>query len=444
MQIKIYRVLAGLLLVFVPLISQAQKSNSLNTFSPYTFYGIGEILPVGSSATRSMGGIGVAYASPFEINYVNPAANSTVYPQSAALSIGMTGRSHYLKTKDSKTSYNSFNFNDVGLLLPVFRRAGLSVSVTPFSSVGYDTEIEQHKQPGNDDDLIIDVGHVLHKYTGDGNINQLKLGFGIEVFKDLSIGASFVTYLGTISKYNKTVITPAIAAESYRSVSGSMKEEVADISFDLGIQYRAIRDAKHSLVIGAVYQPDVKLKNKMSHQVITYDTNNSSAVTDTAWRQKMTLPQKIGIGAYYQNVKLGVGLDYTCQDWSKAYKVLDEKNDVSYRKSQTVALGMHYTPNRNDIRRILNRWTYRAGFRYSTLSVVKDGYKMEEMAVTFGLGVPIRSGNPSEMSIGVELGRRGKTGWTDKGYPTVRDNFFRVSVGFSLFDNTWFMKYKYD
>lgn len=443
MQIKIYRIFVGIMLLgLLPLTSLAQKSSSLNAFSPYTFYGIGEVLPVGTSATRSMGGIGVAYWNPFEVNLLNPAAYSSAVRKSAVLTVGVGGRSSFLKTNDSKTAHNAFNVNDFALMLPLSGKMGFALSVTPYSAVGYNTEIEEHNQPGYDPNLGIDVGHILYSYTGDGNISQIKAGVGWEIFNNFSVGANFIAYLGTISR-NQNVKITSVGAETFRTVSVSEKEEVGDVSFDVGFQYRVLGTPKRALMIGATYQPDVSLRNKLSEQAIAYDATNTGVVTDTSRRISKTLPQKIAGGLYYHTNKFGVGLDYSYQDWTKAYKMPVEDR-ITLKAAHNVNFGMHYTPNRADIRRYLNRWTYRLGFRYSDLNMVKDGEKMHEMALTFGFGIPLRSSSPSEMSIGVELGRRGKTGVTKNGFPMIQDNFFRVSVGFTLFDNGWFIKYKYD
>ena len=59
--------------VMLPYAVSAQTS-SINAFSPYTMYGIGEINTPGTLPMRSMGGAGVAMRSTGTVNLLNPAA----------------------------------------------------------------------------------------------------------------------------------------------------------------------------------------------------------------------------------------------------------------------------------------------------------------------------------------------------------------------------------
>ncbi len=114
MRDKIYGLLVGMM-VLLPSASRAQDNSSLNTFTPYSFYGLGDLQPQGSIATQSMGGIGVAYRdfyqSAFTVNPLNPASYSLIPRQSAALTFGLSGKNTYLETENAKTAHNSFNFN---------------------------------------------------------------------------------------------------------------------------------------------------------------------------------------------------------------------------------------------------------------------------------------------------------------------------------------------
>lgn len=421
-------------MVFIPLTVQAQHNSSLNTFSPFTFYGLGEILPVGTTATQSMGGIGVAYWSPNDVNLVNPAAYSQVPRQSGVLSFGASGKGIRLKTSEAKTFDNTFSFNHLGFMLPLGRGVGFAVSVTPFSSVGYNVQMEE-----TDPDIITDVGHVMYNYTGEGGISRVKVGVGAQLFKGFSVGADLVTYLGTISRYAYQTITP-VSGQNYRAIAESNKEEVADISFNAGFQYNIWRTSRQILTIGATYQPEMELNNKFKRQVYNLEATDSIYYTD--YRQKVTLPQKIAGGVYYQTPRLGVGVDYSFQDWTDTYRFAEEDR-VTLKEMQTLNFGLQYTPNRTDIRRAMNRWTYRAGFRYTDLYIKKDGQAMSEMAVTFGVGIPLRQGSASELSVGLEVGQRGKTGFTPNGLPMVKEQYFKISLGISLFDSNWFLKLKY-
>ena len=69
-----------LALIFVmPMGASAQNfSSSINTYSPYSMYGLGELATPGNAAMRAMGGVGVGMMSYTMVNMLNPAAYCNV------------------------------------------------------------------------------------------------------------------------------------------------------------------------------------------------------------------------------------------------------------------------------------------------------------------------------------------------------------------------------
>ena len=78
----------------VPVVASAQTS-SINAFSPYTMYGIGELNTQGTLITRSMGGAGVAMRNAGAINLLNPASYSTAIQKSFLFDFGVEGQNYY-------------------------------------------------------------------------------------------------------------------------------------------------------------------------------------------------------------------------------------------------------------------------------------------------------------------------------------------------------------
>ena len=121
--------------------------------------------------------------------------------------------------------------------------------------------------------------------------------------------------------------------------------------------------------------------------------------------------------------------------------------EVAYTNTSMVKMGVEYTPNYYDVRRFMKRWAYRAGFRYGTYNQTYDGNKIGEYAVTLGGGVPVKFLGSSTIDVGVEYGRRGYN--LSERLGLVRQQYFKFSVGFSLFAGAengeyWFRRPKYD
>ncbi len=423
-----------MLAVFAPSALRAQHENSLNAFSPYTFYGVGDLQPIGTAAGAAMGGIQEAYWTPYEVNPANPAAYSKITRQSSALSFGLSGKTVRLRTTEAKTYDNAFNFSNFGLMFPLGQGIGFALNVNPYSSVGYNTRIEE-----TDPDILTDVGHVMYNHNGDGGLTRAKAGIGLQLFKGFSLGADFVTYFGTISRYASQVVTP-VGGQSFRSIEESNRLEVADITMDAGFQYDIWRTANRMLTLGGTFHPETKLKGTFRRQIAV--AGQSGSIYSDDWGQEVVLPQKIAGGIYFRSQRFGIGADYSQQDWSGT-EHFAEADRVSLKKATNVALGVHYTPNPNDVRRVMNRWTYRAGVRYNDGYLIKDDQPLEEFALTFGVGIPLSQGSLSEINVGVELGQRGRTGRTVHGLQLVQEQYVKFSVGITLFDRNWFMKLRY-
>ena len=192
----------------------AAKTSSINAFSPYTMYGIGEQNTPGTLSMRSMGGAGVAMRSPGTLNLLNPAAYSAAQQKTFLFNFGLEGQNYYNSQKvagESKnTAYNTFNFHDIAFQMPLARKLGLGFSLTPYSSVGYRTKYYHEYDPT--DPVYGNVGNVQYNYQGEGDVTEVKLGIGWEVFKNFSIGVAAQYYWGDIDR--TFVMTPtAITGE---------------------------------------------------------------------------------------------------------------------------------------------------------------------------------------------------------------------------------------
>ena len=409
------------------------QSSSINAFSPYTCYGLGDMSTPGTAYLRSMGGIGVAFRNQVMINYMNPASYSAVQPKSFLFNFGMEGQNFYLKTGESKNSYNTFNVRDVGIAFPIARRLGFGLSVTPLSNVGYRME-----ETVTDPDILATVGQVKYKYSGEGGLTQFKAGVGMEIAKGLSVGAEMIYYLGSIDRYIDQYITPITSSGSYSNMNASTKESVCRIFGNCGIQYDVLATEKRMLTLGVTYQLGGELRSDITKYVPSGDMYADTVSLVTS-KSDFTLPSNLTVGLFYQTAKIGVGFDYSYQNWAGKNKA-DEVNGVKFVDTHSIKVGGQYTPDWGDIRHFYRRLTYRAGFRYSTYYMQLKGQNISDKAVTVGVGIPINMKRLSNINVGAEYGVRGNT---RRGM--IRENYFKFSIGLSLFgEDFWFVKPKYD
>lgn len=420
------------------------QNSSINTFSPYTMYGIGDINTQGPAHLRAMGGVGIGYRDsrldPYMVGYnnMNPAAYSSVPRNSFLFNFELEGQYYSLKDSNTKTSYNTFNIRDIGILFPLARNLGFSFSVTPYSSVGYRIEA-----PVTDEDIVADVGYVNMKYTGSGDINQYKMGIGYQLFRGFSLGAEMVYYHGYLDRQQRIEITEITGGTGFGDTKAHMSESISRILMNAGFQYNLISNSNRMLTLGGTYSMGGKLNSKYE-QYIPSDYYGSDTVFIASRTSDLSLANIYKAGLFYQTTKIAAGLDYSFSDWGSSNRgkgrELLEGGRMRYRNANSIKAGFEITPNRYDFRSYMKRISYRVGVRYEDYYMDFNGNRITEKAVTMGFGIPIKMGIPSFVNLGFEYGQRGKTS-----SGMVKGDYFKFSIGLMLFgEDYWFRKQKYD
>lgn len=430
---KIAAVLVWALLCAGVFVGSAQSS--LNTYSPYTFYGIGDIHPEGNAVIRAMGGAGVGFRNYLYINTLNPASYSSVRNNSFLSNFDMEGQNFYARTTDARTSYNTFNIRDIAMSFPLAKGLGVGVSVMPYGSVGYNVNFYDQSA-----DVLGGVGQMFYSYAGSGDVTQFKAGVGYELFKNFSLGADLIYYHGSILRSFSAQPTAITGSGSYYSLSGNSTELVNSFYGKFGLQWTPIAKTDTVLSVGATWQ----FGGKMGNEITTVVPINSTlmpgeyAVNRTE-ESNFSMPSIYAVGVYLHRPKYSLGADYEFADWGSRNKG-DEKANLAFRNTNTVRVGGQYTPNPGDVRNAFNRFTYRAGVRWSQNYVVLNNQPISDVALTFGVGIPLRMTGLSNVNLGLELGQRGTT---REGLS--KENYLKFTIGFSLFgEDYWFVKVKYD
>lgn len=426
-------ILAGLLTAF----AFCSYPQSINTYSPYSRFGIGVIPTHGFAFNKAMGGISQALRNSYSINYLNPATYAVRDTLSFLLDFGVESSSTRFEGYNQSTSQTDKSSSSTGgihhfaLSFPLAKRWGAAFGVVPFSNVGYKI-IRFESNPV----VLSEIGRVRYYHTGRGGINQMFLGSAIEPVKNLLVGVNMLYYFGSLD-YNNDVVFPSTATNY---ANGYNKESiiVKDVAFSLGFQYNLVlnKEDKSGIVVGATFDNKTKLNAK--RKITT--TLESSSFIDTLFSNKdiegvIDLPAKISAGiAYNHKNKLITAIEYTQQDWIKA-TLLDE--DKSLAKMQIFRFGMELTPNRSDLKSYLKRVHYRVGGHYTKSYLVVDDYQLKGYGISFGVGFPFR--NNTRFNVSFEFGSQGKT---EK--KLVKENYGVLNLSLSFYDFGWFVKRKYN
>ena len=132
------------------------------------------------------------------------------------------------------------------------------------------------------------------------------------------------------------------------------------------------------------------------------------------------------------------GADYRMGKWSSMS--IDNVNQ-NLQDTYGVSVGGQFTPDVTAINGYFKRVDYRLGFQYDKTYVRMNNQDVNQMAVTFGLGLPLSSYARSsfyKMNVSAELGKRGSVS-----NGLIQENFINFNLGFMLNDK-WFQRFKFD
>ena len=430
--------------------------SSVNTYSPYSMYGMGELATQGNAIQRAMGGVGVAMYSTNMTNMLNPAAYGFTPRQSFLFNFGIEA-GHYRNSQakfgtsasEVKTAYNSVNIHDIAFQMPLAKGLGLGFSLSPYSDVGYSMY--------NDDlssGVAGNVGRVRYQYYGDGNVTDVKVGLGWAPFKKFSVGVSMIYYWGSISRsYNAMVSDVITGSGEYSSTVGTDTYDVSKIKAQFGVLYSPILSNERVLTIGATYDIGGALEPDMKKYVYVDNLLTSVVREQTEKSLPLRLPNQLAAGFFYQDPKVRFGVDYVYQDWGSQNTDYMESGGrgvhVSYTDTHTIKAGFEIIPRFSDVGNYLNRISYRVGVRYGDYYQTFGGSTVQQYAITAGLGLPIRLFGRSSVNIAFEYGHRNPAENTilvnDVKVGMVKQNYFKMSLGLTLFgEDKWFHRYKYE
>ena len=411
----------------------AQKSTS---HSPYSQFGLGQMREDLLPQTRAMGGIstGVRYLTGLPtLNIANPASYSVL--NRTVMEAGMYGNFTQLSRNELSDNTADFAFGYFAIGVPLQKYGGLSFGLLPFSDVGYSSKSRES------------IGDLVYEKQifGEGGINKAYLGYGVSPVKGLSIGANAGFLFGNL--YDITEVQFQGDPSMYPA---ALKEtrNIRGVSVDYGVQYSKSINRKYNLTLGYTGTLNNSINSKPS-RTITISENNfnkdeiapplDTISTGTFATQKIHLPLKHNFGfTLSKGYNWMVGADFKYADWSK-FEVQEGQDKLE--KSYGFAVGGQIKPDPTSVR-YWNQVDYRLGFRFNKTPVVYRNQRINDMAITVGVGLPLPETNFgrtfSQINISAEFGQQGSLN-----HNLVRERYININFGFTINDS-WFIRRSLD
>jgi hypothetical protein len=435
--------------------------------SPYSRYGMGDLLSGQNISCRAMGGISAAYSdygilgAPFNINLANPASlgflSNTRNFSNTIFDIGTEVNNRTLKNNSSTSKYSSTNayVSYLQVAFPVStpkmeKRGttwGVSFGLKPLSRVSY--KVEQNSR-------ISGIDSVNSLFEGNGGLNQANVSTGIRFIgkgkqkNELAIGFSSGYNFGNRSLSTRTSIVND-TIDYYKS-NIEVQTRFGGVFLNTGLQYEIHLKKGATIRLGAYanLQQNLKASQNSINETFGYDLSGGVVSIDSVSKTsevkgEVNIPATYGAGFTYQskNKQWLVGADFETTNWND-FRFYGEKDQV--QSTWTIKAGAELYPAKSNVatNRYWNYIKYRAGFYYGP-DYIRLTESRNRYAVTFGAGFPLTTprliqgrGEYVALNTSFELGSVGNN--TATGF---RENNLRVNVGISM-NARWFQKRSYE
>ena len=439
----------GMLLVLVAA-SWTMMAQTPRDLSPFSRLGLGDYYHQNTITTLGMGGFSAGFGSPYHINLQNPA--SLGYLRTASFEAGLFLERSKLQAGDltstgtnGNLTYLSLGFALKNQLNQVLERKvsklkwGMNFALLPYTTVGYDVRT-----------ILIDevADSIRTEFAGSGGTNKVLWSNGFQ-YGNFSGGLTLGYLFGNIENSRQvTFLKIPFSFSDVFSDDINIKGFVYDVGFMYKMDFGKDPDnpnalSKQTLTIGVSGHTATSFTTRTdrlrSRLNATYTPVADTIQSMLDVSQNGKLPAEMTLGFTFRHKKkILIGLDVSFADWSKYENPAADfelENPIRLNKSSRIAGGMQITPDAESYNKYLKRVSYRFGGYFF------DDPRMDELktyALTVGAGLPIvlSRNRTSFINLAFEVGQTNSD--------TIDENFYKVSVGFTLNDNSWFFKRKFN
>lgn len=407
--------------IFTSTLINAQE----NTASPYSFYGIGINKFKGTSDMLNMGGLTV-YSDSTHVNLFNPASYGGQLLTGFA--IGGNYKQYNFKSNTDNEAAKKSAIDYINLAVPITNKVGIVLGLMPQTAVGYRFNNDKRSTTGD-----------FKQYTGEGGLNNVFLGGGYKINNQFSAGVQFQYLFGLIN-------TSTLFSKSGILLSSKETDEssLGGFSINFGFNFNTKIKNKYNFKSVLTYSPNSKLSTTNTRRLATVNVGNDGIVSESGGidvvvpNNTLTLPSKLTVGAGLGNKQWFVGADITLTGASNQLNRFATLNNTNYKSGTKFVLGGFFLPKVDSYNSYLNRITYRAGFSYENTGLYVNNTAIRDVAVNFGLGLPMPVNPFSQINVGFQLGRLGTTRNN-----LIQENYFSINIGL-LFNDKWFRRPLYN
>ncbi len=443
---KIYQIVSVAILAhFLSISLSAQNVNTVDLIptvnAPYSSIGFGEMAPLNYVSSLGMGGLSAAYNDPFNLNILNPA--SLAFLRSTSFEVGLKFKHSTFQEQQIKNQNWTGNLSHLALGFPLINPIneavdrkepklglGMYFGLQPYSEVGY--SIGQQINTG-------EITSASNLYKASGGTYLFSFGNAFR-YKTFAVGVRIGRIFGEETN-NKRIELDSFTNAFNTELTN--KFQLSAWTWNLGMQYTIkLKETNFStsrLILG-IYgdsQSEFNIEGTQFYYGESYAGSIDTVRYVENLSKKGLLPSAWTGGITYEDIgKLRIGLEYGIGNWSQY------RNDLKpdqLANSSRLAFGIEWIPNIGSFDSYWEKVRYRGGFYTQKDPRVVAGEQLREMGITIGAGFPLvlPRQQVSFVNLAIQMGTIGDPN-------ILRERFIKLNLGFTLNDNTWFYKRKFN
>ena len=390
------------------LFSLPVTGQNVMTSSPYSMFGVGEIMTGLSGSNTAMGGVSIGMRGKMFVNTDNPAGLTGLDSCRLFAEASAFAKWESYQSKGDNNQAFTGNFSRFALAGRIMPRWYMAAGLTPYSSVGYYFQSTQELEgsPGS---------YYTSTFSGDGGLSKVYLSNAFRISPSLSVGVNLNYLFGNMTQ-----------SETQSTMSVSQKLFGQAFLVDFGAQYSRRLGRELNLTLGAVYGLPQTIRMEKTKTLVENSSSNSTNMK----RVCQTLPQYVGGGVSVEYKRMTYALDYMFRQYSL---LTSSDSRVTFHDSHVLRAGLCYFPDGYGSSSIWKRMDYKMGLGLSSPYYMQvRGQSGLSWRVSAGLGFPLMNGRLhtafyyDRVNLDGKMLKRGITGFTVT--YTLSELFYKVKL----------------
>jgi hypothetical protein len=217
--------LSKIVLTTLGLVGLASPLAAQISLSPYSRYGIGDLIPSSSVRNFSMGNVGIGMFDGTTINRINPASYADL--RLTTFEVSGFGAYSMQKSNVNTAKVGTAGFYNTSMGFANRKGFGIVAGLSPASSNGYNVVLQ--------DSVFQDTSYKPYTttYSANGGLNQFYLGAGVRLFRHLNVGVNLNIAFGAT---NFTTTTD-FSDNNFLNVNVDKRVTLTGLMPQFGMQY---------------------------------------------------------------------------------------------------------------------------------------------------------------------------------------------------------------